>query len=187
MAERADAGERLRVVGWRVWLWWVLASTLGWAVGGAVLGPVFGVIEPAFGAAASGAAVGVIGGRCSWGLAMAGVARAPGAGRLVDCREHRRLGCGRSGVRTCRRGCGRVPTMADIAATVGAGRLVGGSEHGRLGPRGGHRLVWGCRWGCERGHAHAPGHACLGYRRACGWSCYRRGAGVAAASADGRG
>ena len=62
MAERTGAGERPRDVGWRLWLWWVLASVVGWGVGGVVLGPVFGVVEPAFGLLVGGAAVGAIGG-----------------------------------------------------------------------------------------------------------------------------
>ncbi len=37
MAERTGASERPRAAGWRVWLQWMLASTLGWAVGGAAL------------------------------------------------------------------------------------------------------------------------------------------------------
>ena len=62
MAERTGASERPRGVGWRLWLRWVLASVVGWGVGGVVLGPVFSVVEPAFGLLVSGAAVGAIGG-----------------------------------------------------------------------------------------------------------------------------
>ena len=62
MAERTGASERPRSVGWRLWLLWVLASVGGWGVGGVVLGPVFSVVEPAFGLLVGGAAVGAIGG-----------------------------------------------------------------------------------------------------------------------------
>ena len=40
MAGQTGANERPRAVGWRVWLWWTLASTVGWAVFGVLLGPV---------------------------------------------------------------------------------------------------------------------------------------------------
>ncbi len=62
MGERTDARERPRGVGWRLWLWWVLASTLGWSVGGVVLRPVFGAIGPVFGLLVGGLLVGAIGG-----------------------------------------------------------------------------------------------------------------------------
>ena len=62
VAERTGAGEGSRGTGWRLWLWWVLASVVGWGVGGVVLGPVFSVVEPAFGLLVGGAAVGAIGG-----------------------------------------------------------------------------------------------------------------------------
>ncbi len=38
MAERTGASEPPRGVGWRLWLWWVLASVVGWGVGW-VVGP----------------------------------------------------------------------------------------------------------------------------------------------------
>ena len=62
MVEQTGASDRPQPVGWRVWLWWVLASVVGWGVGGVVLGPVFGVVEPAFGLLVASAAVGAIGG-----------------------------------------------------------------------------------------------------------------------------
>ena len=62
MAERTGASERPRGVGWRLWIWWVLASVVGWGVGGVVLGPVFSVVEPAFGLLVGGVAVGAMGG-----------------------------------------------------------------------------------------------------------------------------
>ena len=39
-AKEGHKGDQLRATGWRVWLWWTLASTLGWAVFGVLLGAV---------------------------------------------------------------------------------------------------------------------------------------------------
>ncbi|MDE2994821.1 MAG: hypothetical protein OXU67_13170 [Chloroflexota bacterium] len=62
MAEWTGASEPPRGAGWRLWLLWVLASVVGGGVGGVVLGPVFSVVEPAFGLLVGGVAVGAIGG-----------------------------------------------------------------------------------------------------------------------------
>lgn len=81
MAKQTGASERPRGVGWRIWLLWVLASVVGWGVGGVVLGPVFRVVEPAFGPLVGGVVVGTIGGAAlgvlqwlvlRWQLARAG-------------------------------------------------------------------------------------------------------------------
>ena len=40
MAEQTGASAPARAAGWRVWLWWTLASTLGWVVFGVLLGAV---------------------------------------------------------------------------------------------------------------------------------------------------
>ena len=37
MAGQTGANERPRAVGWWLWLWWMLANTVGWGVGGAAL------------------------------------------------------------------------------------------------------------------------------------------------------
>ena len=52
-------GERAPV-GWRVWLWWVLASTVGWIVGWIVGGLVSGITDTAAGWAVLGAVYGAI-------------------------------------------------------------------------------------------------------------------------------
>ncbi len=48
-------GRPLIPVGWRFWLWWVLASTVGWAVGGNVGSIVDGSVAVAMGVAGAGA------------------------------------------------------------------------------------------------------------------------------------
>ena len=45
-------------VGWRLWLWWVLASTVGWVVGGPMTGIVGGPVD--MGWAVLGAVYGAI-------------------------------------------------------------------------------------------------------------------------------
>ena len=39
-ASEDSSSEKVLVVGWYLWVWWVIASTLGWVVGGAVFYPV---------------------------------------------------------------------------------------------------------------------------------------------------
>ena len=183
MAERTGASERPRGVGWRLWLRWVLASVVGWGVGGVVLGPVFSVVEPAFGLLVGGAAVGAIGGAAlgvlQWLVLRRQLARAgwwivaSTIGWAVGGAAFGLVGGALAGFLQ----------WLSAAATVGASRLVDRDEHGWLGDRTGYRLIRGCHRGAGRGPDRAPSRGALGYRRACGWCDYGGGAGVVVAPA----
>ncbi len=55
MAERTGASVPPRGVGWRLWLLWVLASSLGWTVGGVVIVPAFFITGMVLAATGTGA------------------------------------------------------------------------------------------------------------------------------------
>ena len=62
MAERTNVGERPAVVGWRVWLLWVLASIVGWGVGGVMFVPVVLLVGMVLGTLVGWAVAGAVGG-----------------------------------------------------------------------------------------------------------------------------
>ena len=62
MAERTGVSERPRAAGWRVWLLWMLASTVGWVVGGVMFVPVVVLAGTALDVLVGWAVAGAVGG-----------------------------------------------------------------------------------------------------------------------------
>ncbi len=62
MAERTGASERSRPVGWGWWLLWVLASVVGWGVGGVMSVPVALLVGTALGTSVGWAVAGAVAG-----------------------------------------------------------------------------------------------------------------------------
>ena len=63
MVEQAGATERPRAAGWRVWLLWMLASAVGWGMGGALIVPVSLAVDSVLVLAVSG---GIVVGGLQW-------------------------------------------------------------------------------------------------------------------------